>query len=251
MRQVESGRRYTPGVYSPQTWSVGQRQIRIRCSCVTRLECTDLRTGTRARALSARESSDVAPRAQRMSFPLPPPSLLRPREILRARIPFGIYLSAGRAFTGISVKLAPFKIRFSKMLKSRSSGDSRSNSVESEEQQQRQPVSNQSPSDTPLDEYADATDADKNCLPIRNEPTIPNSPPPSYEYVLEEVSAARKRYAYIYLSFSLSSERFYIYLGPISLRSLYPRMSVRVDVRKSNIDAHLDIISVAESFDNE
>lgn len=73
------------------------------------------------------------------------------------------------------------------MLKSRSSGDSRSNSVESEEQQRQ--INQSLPSGT--DEFADAPEAetDKNCLSVRNEQTIPNSPPPSYEHVLEEVSA--------------------------------------------------------------
>jgi len=73
------------------------------------------------------------------------------------------------------------------MLKSRSSGDSRSNSVESEEQQRQ--INQSLPSGT--DEFADAseTEMDKNCLSVRNEQTIPSSPPPSYEHVLEEVSA--------------------------------------------------------------
>ncbi|KAL6257392.1 hypothetical protein P5V15_010964 [Pogonomyrmex californicus] len=70
------------------------------------------------------------------------------------------------------------------MLKSRSSGDSRSNSVESEEQQRQ--INQSLPSGT--DEFADAPEAetDKNCLSVRNEQTIPSSPPPSYEHVLEE-----------------------------------------------------------------
>ncbi|KYN44067.1 hypothetical protein ALC56_01606 [Trachymyrmex septentrionalis] len=70
------------------------------------------------------------------------------------------------------------------MLKSRSSGDSRSNSVESEEQQRQ--INQSLPSGT--DEFADApeTETDKNCLSVRNEQTIPSSPPPSYEHVLEE-----------------------------------------------------------------
>ncbi|XP_039313632.1 uncharacterized protein LOC105201708 isoform X1 [Solenopsis invicta] len=82
------------------------------------------------------------------------------------------------------VKLAPFKLRFSKMLKSRSSGDSRSNSVESEEQQRQ--INQSLPSGT--DEFADVPEAetDKNCLSVRNEQPIPSSPPPSYEHVLEE-----------------------------------------------------------------
>ncbi|XP_032666964.1 uncharacterized protein LOC116842212 [Odontomachus brunneus] len=69
------------------------------------------------------------------------------------------------------------------MLKSRSSGDNRSNSVETEEQLRQVDRSS-----LPSDEYADANDtkADKNCLSIRNEQTIPSSPPPSYEHVLEE-----------------------------------------------------------------
>ncbi|XP_029161722.1 uncharacterized protein LOC114933363 isoform X2 [Nylanderia fulva] len=70
------------------------------------------------------------------------------------------------------------------MLKSRSSGDSRSNSVEFEEQQRQ--VNQSSPSDA--NEFTDASEAetDKNCLSIRNEQMIPSSPPPSYEHVLEE-----------------------------------------------------------------
>ncbi|KYN10643.1 hypothetical protein ALC57_17248 [Trachymyrmex cornetzi] len=70
------------------------------------------------------------------------------------------------------------------MLKSRSSGDSRSNSVESEEQQRQ--INQSLPSGT--DEFADApeTETNKNCLSVRNEQTIPSSPPPSYEHVLEE-----------------------------------------------------------------
>lgn len=70
------------------------------------------------------------------------------------------------------------------MLKSRSSGDSRSNSVEFEEQRQI----NQS---SGANEITDALEAetDKNCLSIRKEHMIPNSPPPSYEHVLEEVNA--------------------------------------------------------------
>jgi len=73
------------------------------------------------------------------------------------------------------------------MLKSRSSGDSRSNSVESEEQQRQ--INQSLPSGT--DEFTDELEAetDKNCLAIKNEQTIPSSPPPSYEHVLEEVSA--------------------------------------------------------------
>lgn len=80
------------------------------------------------------------------------------------------------------IKLAPFKIRFSKMLKSRGSGDSRSNSVEFEEQQRQ---INQS---LDANEFTDTFEAekDKNCLSIRKEQMIPNSPPPSYEHVLEE-----------------------------------------------------------------
>ncbi|KAL0119789.1 hypothetical protein PUN28_007912 [Cardiocondyla obscurior] len=68
------------------------------------------------------------------------------------------------------------------MLKSRSSSDSRSNSVETEEQQRQ---INQS---SGTDELADAPEAETehNSLSIRNEQTIPGSPPPSYEYVLEE-----------------------------------------------------------------
>ncbi|XP_020277738.1 uncharacterized protein LOC109851757 [Pseudomyrmex gracilis] len=69
------------------------------------------------------------------------------------------------------------------MLKSRSSGDSRSNSVESEEQQQRQ-VDQSLDADKYADEHG--TETNKNCLSIRNELTIPSSPPPSYEHVLEE-----------------------------------------------------------------
>ncbi|XP_036148277.1 uncharacterized protein LOC105840058 isoform X2 [Monomorium pharaonis] len=71
------------------------------------------------------------------------------------------------------------------MLKSRSSGDSRSDSVESEEQQSKQ-INQSLPSGT--DEFADAPEAetDKNCLSVRNEQPIPSSPPPSYEHVLEE-----------------------------------------------------------------
>ncbi|EZA58464.1 hypothetical protein X777_00525 [Ooceraea biroi] len=82
------------------------------------------------------------------------------------------------------VKLAPFKLRFSKMLKSRSSGDSRSNSVESEEQQRQ--INQSLPSGT--DEFADVpeTETDNNCLSVKSEQTIPSSPPPSYEHVLEE-----------------------------------------------------------------
>ncbi|XP_012223644.1 uncharacterized protein [Linepithema humile] len=82
------------------------------------------------------------------------------------------------------VKLAPFKLRFSKMLKSRSSGDSRSNSMESEEQQRQ--INQSLPSGT--DVFTDELEAetDKNCLSIKNEQTIPSSPPPSYEHVLEE-----------------------------------------------------------------
>ncbi|XP_011168154.1 uncharacterized protein LOC105201708 isoform X2 [Solenopsis invicta] len=70
------------------------------------------------------------------------------------------------------------------MLKSRSSGDSRSNSVESEEQQRQ--INQSLPSGT--DEFADVPEAetDKNCLSVRNEQPIPSSPPPSYEHVLEE-----------------------------------------------------------------
>ncbi|XP_014479282.1 PREDICTED: uncharacterized protein LOC106746781 [Dinoponera quadriceps] len=69
------------------------------------------------------------------------------------------------------------------MLKSRSTGDNRSNSVETEEQQRQVDRSS-----LPSDEYADAaeTKTDKNCLSVRNEQTIPSSPPPSYEHVLEE-----------------------------------------------------------------
>ncbi|XP_070153851.1 uncharacterized protein [Polyergus mexicanus] len=82
------------------------------------------------------------------------------------------------------VKLAPFKIRFSKMLKSRNSDNSRSNSVEFEEQQQQ--INQSLPSGT--NGFIDAPEAetDKNCLSIRKEQMIPNSPPPSYEHVLEE-----------------------------------------------------------------
>lgn len=82
------------------------------------------------------------------------------------------------------VKLAPFKLRFSKMLKSRSSGDSRSNSMESEEQQRQ--VNRSLPSGA--DEFADVpeTETDNNCLSVRSEQAIPSSPPPSYEHVLEE-----------------------------------------------------------------
>lgn len=89
-----------------------------------------------------------------------------------------------------SVKLAPFKLRFSKMLKSRSTGDNRSNSVETEEQQRQVDRSS-----LPSDEYADAveTKMDRNCLSVRNEQTIPSSPPPSYEHVLEEVSVVSQR----------------------------------------------------------
>jgi len=74
------------------------------------------------------------------------------------------------------------------MLKSRSSGDSRSNSVESEEQQRQ--INQSLPSGT--DEFADVseTETNKNCLSVRNEQMIPSSPPPSYEHVLEEVSAS-------------------------------------------------------------
>ncbi|CAL1682104.1 unnamed protein product [Lasius platythorax] len=70
------------------------------------------------------------------------------------------------------------------MLKSRSSGDSRSNSVEFEEQQRQ--INQSLPSDA--NEFIDAPEAetDKNCLSIRNEQMIPSSPPPSYEHVLEE-----------------------------------------------------------------
>ncbi|XP_011154681.1 transcription initiation factor TFIID subunit 1 [Harpegnathos saltator] len=76
------------------------------------------------------------------------------------------------------------------MLKSRSSGDNRSNSVEAEEQQ-RQPIDRSSlPSDADEYEYdadtAETKAEDKNCLSVRNEQTIPSSPPPSYEHVLEE-----------------------------------------------------------------
>lgn len=70
------------------------------------------------------------------------------------------------------------------MLKSRSSGDSRSNSVEFEEQQRQ---INQSSSSN-ANEFTDAleVETDKNCLSVKNEQMIPSSPPPSYEYVLEE-----------------------------------------------------------------
>jgi len=85
------------------------------------------------------------------------------------------------------VKLAPFKLRFSKMLKSRSSGDSRSNSVESEEQQRQ--VNQSLPSGTDEFAEADETEIDNNCLSVRSEQPIPSSPPPSYEHVLEEVNA--------------------------------------------------------------
>jgi hypothetical protein len=84
------------------------------------------------------------------------------------------------------VKLAPFKLRFSKMLKSRSSGDSRSNSVESEEQQRQ--VNQSLPSGTDEFAEADETEIDNNCLSVRSEQPIPSSPPPSYEHVLEEVN---------------------------------------------------------------
>lgn len=75
------------------------------------------------------------------------------------------------------------------MLKSRSSGDNRSNSVETEERRRHVDRSSTLPSDA--DEYADGneTKTDKShCLSLRNEQTIPSSPPPSYEHVLEEVS---------------------------------------------------------------
>lgn len=121
-----------------------------------------------------------------------PRSRLRPPASHRS---ITLYVNARpiRVFSQISehhektaVKLAPFK-RFTKMLKSRSSGDSRSNSVESEEQQRQ---INQPSLPSVMDEYANAAEMepDKNCLAIRNEQTIPSSPPPSYEHVLEEVS---------------------------------------------------------------
>ncbi|XP_012274422.1 uncharacterized protein LOC105696490 [Orussus abietinus] len=86
--------------------------------------------------------------------------------------------SGGKIF-----KLAPFKLRFAKRTKSRGEGEaSRSNSVECEEtnQQQVEPVqslvnSNSRPG-TPATEG--------NLVTTGN--AIPNSPPPSYEHVLEE-----------------------------------------------------------------
>lgn len=103
--------------------------------------------------------------------------------VFQIKILFLLFLQATR--TKKFIKLAPFKIRFSKMLKSRGSGDSRSNSVEFEEQQRQ---INQS---LDANEFTDTFEAekDKNCLSIRKEQMIPNSPPPSYEHVLEEVNA--------------------------------------------------------------
>lgn len=89
--------------------------------------------------------------------------------------------------------MAPFKLRFSKMSKSRSSGskESRSNSVECEEPAQpQQPnssnihalVGSNSRPETPGTEG-------NNVLAVCNECTgFPDSPPPSYQHVLEEVS---------------------------------------------------------------
>ncbi|XP_072757813.1 uncharacterized protein [Anoplolepis gracilipes] len=66
------------------------------------------------------------------------------------------------------------------MLKSRSSD----NSVEFEEQQQQ--INQSLPSGA--NEFTDAIEAetDKKCLSSEKEQMIPNSPPPSYEHVLEE-----------------------------------------------------------------
>ena len=76
-------------------------------------------------------------------------------------------------------KLAPFKLRFSKMSKSRSGGSSGS-SVESEDPHLPPNMSTES------DGYSEMQSTGATSLVSQN--SIPYSPPPSYEHVLEEVT---------------------------------------------------------------
>lgn len=73
------------------------------------------------------------------------------------------------------------------MSKSSSGGNdgSRSSSVEYEEPNQ-QPMNIQALMNTTSGLETSGT-TEENALSVKNEPLVPNSPPPSYEHVLEEV----------------------------------------------------------------
>lgn len=88
-----------------------------------------------------------------------------------------------RSGTEKSIKLAPFKLRFSKMSKSRSGGSkgSRSNSTESEDSSQQRLIN------SPILSTSDTLGSNGNSFVFKNESTVPSSPPPSYQHVLEEV----------------------------------------------------------------
>ena len=94
--------------------------------------------------------------------------------------------------------MAPFKLRFSKMSKSRSNGSkgSRSSSVECEEPGQQQQQQQQQPNNSNIQALVGCNSRPEtpstetnNVVAIGNESGgFPDSPPPSYEHVLEEVT---------------------------------------------------------------
>lgn len=101
----------------------------------------------------------------------------------RSTIKIFVIFQHWRSGTRKSIKLAPFKLRFSKMSKSRSGGSkgSRSNSTESEDSSQQRLIN------SPILSTSDTLGSSGNSFVFRNESTVPSSPPPSYQHVLEEV----------------------------------------------------------------